>query len=231
MVQIPSLSGDLCPKTIERRLSELLDRVSNNTTAMRMWRDLMTKEDREKLRDMVNAAPVDPEIDDVDYPDAPPEEVEVLEGSPGRLLHRCYYRWRADGMWMRAREVAQPRAIVELAVEHGFVTEAEYRRLLRDIGETETRTRQSKLPEWDREGGQLRLDGTTIRTVRRLSVAENIVAILDAFQTEGWCSRIDAPGQLQDQTLHDAVYSLNKSLEKIKFHVSGDGAHVRWDTE
>jgi hypothetical protein len=188
----------------------------------------MTKEDRARLRDTVDAEAWVPKIDDLKWDDTLTEDVEVREGCPGRVLHRCYHRWNAVGMWMIARMVEQPRAIAELAYEHGFLMEPAYRQLLQSIGEKEDRTRDPGLPEWDRDEQTLNFEGEPIRKIRSLAVARNIVAILDAFEIDSWCSRIDAPGQLSGQTLHDAVYTLNEGLKSIRFHVAGDGNQIRW---
>jgi hypothetical protein len=117
---------------------------------------------------------------------------------------------------------------VELGYEHGFLTEPDYRRLLQRIGEKEKRKRQAKLPVWDREERELRFEGTVVRTIRSLAVAHNIVAILDAFEAYRWRFRVDAPAELVDQALYDAVHTLNKGLKKMKFHVDGDGRQIRW---
>ncbi|NLS97464.1 MAG: hypothetical protein GXX96_35435 [Planctomycetaceae bacterium] len=227
---MPSTSSapDVLPAKIRKRLSELLDKVSNNTFAIRMWEDVMTSEDRERLRDKVNSEPVIPRIDHDTYP-APPSGVdEMQDGWPGEILHRCYRRWRADGMWMIAKGIGQPQAIAELAREHGFLGEREYLRLLEAIGGSKVQRQRSKLPEWDRDERTLRFEGTVIRKIRSLTIARNVVAILDAFQNRHWCSRVTTPATLREQGLHDAVYTLNHNLKKLRFHVDSDGCRVRW---
>jgi hypothetical protein len=227
MMSAQSSSESLSPR-VTAELERLLSLVSNVTAAKRMWQDLMTKEDREKLQDKLDAEPANPAIDSVEHPGGPTESEEVREGCPGRLLHRSYCRWGAVGLWMIAKKVAQPRAIVELAYEHGFITEPAHRRLLQNIGEGKRKTRRSKLPVWDRDERTLRFENTTVRTIRSLNVARNVVAILDAFQDHHWHPKVDAPAGLTGQALHDAIYRLNRGLTKLRFHVDGDGTQIRW---
>ena len=188
----------------------------------------MTEKDRKRLREEVQKLPKAPEAEGMNDSTWPSEEVEVREGFPGRLFHRCYYGWGgAVVMWMKAKRFEQPLAILDLAHKHDLVTEARYRRLSRDLGAREVRP-VSKRPVWDREERVLRFEGTIVRRIRSLKVAANIVSILDGFQGRNWPARIDAPQDLVGQTLHDAVKSLNKGLRKISFHVDGDGQWITW---
>lgn len=227
MTSAPS-SSESFPPRVTAELQELLLSVDNVTAAKRVWQDVMTKEDREKLLDKLNAEPANPAIDSVEHPGGPTESEEVREGRPGRLLHRSYYRWGVVGLWMIAKKVEQPRAIVELAYELGFIMEPAYRRLLQNVGERKRKTRQSKLPVWDRDERTLRFENTKVRTIRSLKVARNVVAILDAFQDHRWYPKVDAPAGLTGQALRDAVYRLNRGLKKLRFYVDGDSSQVRW---
>ena len=102
---------------VRKILEELFHEVGGCTPAMRMWQELMTEKDRRRLREEVDKASEKefeqgieeevkqgaeedvkhgtgkPEPNDADSHDAPPEEVELLDGYPGNLFERCYRRW------------------------------------------------------------------------------------------------------------------------------------------
>ena len=195
---------------------------------MRMWHDLMTEKDRKLLQKQVEKEPRNPEIDDLDSSKMPAEDVELREGSAGKLLHRCYYRWGAVGMWMRLKRLTWPVTIVDLAYEHGLVHESVHRRLLQALRARSERRSQSKLPVWDREEKTLRFKGTVIRKIRSLGVAKNIVAILDGLQAKHRQLRIPTPLDTGQQALHDTIRSLNKGLKKLAFHACDDGQSISW---
>ncbi|MHB8956038.1 MAG: hypothetical protein ACYC4U_23915 [Pirellulaceae bacterium] len=48
-------------------------------------------------------------------------------------------------------------------------------------------------PSWDRSKGELSFDGETVRRIRRIGVAKNVVRVLDTFQELGWPDRVDSP--------------------------------------
>ncbi len=89
-------------------------------------------------------------------------------------------------------------------------------------------------PEWDSGHRELRYAG---RVVKRFRVpALNQIAILDAFQEEGWPEFIDDPIPPADE--QDPKHRLNvtiKSLNRhqinrlIRFHGNGDGLQVHWE--
>jgi hypothetical protein len=129
---------------------------------------------------------------------------------------------------MELRKSSQPRAILELGRGLNFLTDVDYQRLLREIGEAERKPARSKLPVWNRETGTLQFEGSEIRKVRSPSVARHATAILDTFEGHRWPSRIANPIGETGQTLHDAVKALNRGLKKISFHVEGDGWQISW---
>jgi hypothetical protein len=86
-------------------------------------------------------------------------------------------------------------------------------------------------PKWDRDSGELLLDGEVIRRVKSLKKAKNIVAVLDAFEEEHWQRRIDdpLPGGRNQKRLHETVKRLNDGLEKIRFRADGSGEGFKWE--
>jgi hypothetical protein len=208
------------------RLKEMLLCISASSLAARMWRDFMTEADRRRLRNELDRDGRKPEIDDCDFGHVPTVESELKDGLPGSILHRCYNRWGAVGIWMRLKKLTKPLAIVDLAYEHGFLTEPDQRRLRRSLGEKLTEFRSSSLLRWDRESGSLSFSGRTVKKVRSLSVAKNVVLVLDAFQQTGWSDKIASPFEAKDQVLHDTVQSLNAKTKKIAFHACDDGCGI-----
>jgi len=222
--------GESGISSIVRNQLELLSRqVSGDMLAVRMWRELMSEIDRRALLRLVNQEPRKPELDDNPNSTSFTQKQELLDGSPGKLFDRCYFRWGAVGMWAKARSVSRSRAIVELAFEYQLLNEASSRRLLRAIGEAESPT--THRPIWDRATGKLSYSNSLIREIKNLGKATNIVAILDALEELGWPSRIDdpLPGGLDGQRLREAVKTLNRGLKLIRFRGDGTSSGIVWD--
>lgn len=134
---------------------------------------------------------------------------------------------------MRLRNLTQCRAIIELARATELLTEAGYRRLLREIGEQDVSLpadTSSKL-EWDKGLCELRLNGKVIKRVRGPKIARNVVRVLDAFQEQGWARHTcdPLPGGRDQKRLHDTIQSLNDDLEGIRFRADGTGEGICWD--
>ena len=89
-------------------------------------------------------------------------------------------------------------------------------------------------PEWDCGHRELRYKG---RIVKRFRVpAVNQIAVLEAFQEDGWPEFIDDPippaeGQDPKQRLNVTIKSLNRNQVNrlIRFHGNGDGVQVYWE--
>jgi hypothetical protein len=128
---------------------------------------------------------------------------------------------------MRLRKMSQCRAILELALATDLLTDAGYRRLLREIGEGEPKPAPTKRPVWDARAGTLRFEKTLLRTIRSLKRAKNLVAILNAFESHAWVPRVPNPLGTGQQ-VHDAVLALDRSQRKVVFHVEGDGEWISW---
>lgn len=144
---------------------------------------------------------------------------------------------------MKLRKMSQCRAILELGPATNLVTDADYRRLLYEIGEHEepppapappvapVSPETALQPEWDKAVSELRLGGKVIKRVRGPNVAKNVVMVLDCFQDEGWQRHIfdPLPGARDQKRLHDTVASLNKNLEGLRFRTDGSGEGICWD--
>ncbi|MCE9608145.1 MAG: hypothetical protein K8U03_24945 [Planctomycetia bacterium] len=83
-------------------------------------------------------------------------------------------------------------------------------------------------PDWRPTDGELRFGDKLARRVRPL--AKNVIAILTAFEEDGWPTRIDdpLPGGRDDERLRSAVRSLNDGLGLIQFEADGSGEGIRW---
>lgn len=85
-------------------------------------------------------------------------------------------------------------------------------------------------PSWNRELAKLSYDGCEIKSVRSISVAKNVVKILDAFQEEDWPTRIDDPLAPPDQQrMHETIRRLNDKLSSIRFRADGTGEGIIWE--
>ena len=213
------------PASVHDQLERLASQFTGSPAAIHMWRELMSEQDRRWLKNEVDKEPFDPRFDDVESNNLPSDEIEMKEGLAGLVLHRCFYRWGAVGIWMKLKRLSQLPAIIDLAYERGLLSEPARQRLLKTIGAKPPAKPPSKLPVWDREEKTLRLGRTRIRTIASLNRATNIVLILDRFQRKSW-QKIASP--LEGQKLQDAVYSLNKGLKKLRFYACDDGASIAW---
>jgi len=87
------------------------------------------------------------------------------------------------------------------------------------------------IPSWYKDRGELTFQSKIIKRIRSVSVAKNVVLILDAFQEENWPDRIDDPlsPSKEQQRLHEAIKRLNNNLEMIRFRADGTGQGILWE--
>lgn len=86
-------------------------------------------------------------------------------------------------------------------------------------------------PKWNRDQGKLYYDERKIKFIRSISVAKNVVSVLDAFEEEGWPNRIDDPlsPSKDQQRLHETIRRLNDNLAVIRFRADGTGTGIVWE--
>jgi len=89
-------------------------------------------------------------------------------------------------------------------------------------------------PVWDRAHRELHYNDQLVKRYR--VPAANQIAILEAFQEDGWPEFIDDPippaeGQDPKQRLNVTIKSLNRNQvnKLIRFHGNGDGVQVYWE--
>jgi len=89
----------------------------------------------------------------------------------------------------------------------------------------------TKKPTWQRDTASLFFDGKPIKKIRSVTVAKNLVRILDDFEEKGWPDRIDDPlsSSKDQQRLHEAIRRLNGKLSAIRFHADGTGTGIVWE--
>ena len=83
---------------------------------------------------------------------------------------------------------------------------------------------------WDRIKGELSFDGETVRTIRCIGIAKNVVLVLDTFQELGWPDRVDSPLSPNSQKHHATIDSLNNGLSRLRFKSDGEGKGFIWET-
>lgn len=84
---------------------------------------------------------------------------------------------------------------------------------------------------WNRELGELTIDGQLARRIARPKQAKNVTKILEAFQEDGWPVRIDSPFEADEAgrtRLRETGSQLNVQLTGIKFEADGTGEGVRY---
>ena len=223
----PTKPARSLPPVVQERLRELEPRVRGMPVANKLWEEIFDERERWALYRLVKAEPRDPEIDDVTGYQATLAE-QLRDGAIGNVLHRCFYRWKAIGMWQKLRPCSKARAILDMALELKVLDLVEYRRLSRALSDGLNRTR-SLLPRWDRDEGKLWFGDKVAREVRS---GRNIIKILDAFENHGWPDRIEDPissrGFPDSQRLRESIRTLNDELKFIRFEADGTGAGMRW---
>jgi hypothetical protein len=147
----------------------------------------------------------------------------------GGDLEKCYAELGTVGMWMKLRRVSQVRAILELALKLGFLSQETYHWLLHEVGHKPNAQEQSDRPDWQASTGELRWKGRVIRRVRILKNPANVQTVLAKFQRANWPARIKNPLRFGQQQLHQTLRSLNERLQKIRFHGQEGGQAITWE--
>lgn len=159
-------------------------------------------------------------------------ELLISEDERQRLgadFEACWRRFGTAGMWMEARGVSFEQAVIEVAEGANLMDAgtAAGLRLQFDM-EDATPVHAENQPSWNPDRGELKLGDRVIRCVRVLQTPSNIQQILDAFQNQGWPSRIDNPLGLGQQQLHQSLRSLNHGLAMIRFHSQEGAQSIVW---
>jgi hypothetical protein len=91
--------------------------------------------------------------------------------------------------------------------------------------------RYNDRPRWDRDQRKLLYRGNTVKEIRSLKIAKNVVKILNAFEEDCWPSRVDDPlaSSADGARLRDAIRRLNEGLTKLRFSADGSGKGVCWN--
>ena len=131
-------------------------------------------------------------------------------------------------IWAQMRKLSQPRAALEIALKLDLLIPSTYDWLLKEICEKGPAAGVADYPVWDRDQRKLFYKGKVVRTVRSLTVASYITAILDSFENHGWPTRIanPLPAFADKQRKREAVANLNKGLIRIRFRSDGEGEGI-----
>ncbi len=135
----------------------------------------------------------------------------------------------AGRMWAELHQVDQYRAYLEVGKELGFVSNADFNWLMREIGEVPDPEVDSNRPSWNADIGKLRLDGEVIGTFRVMQSPSMPCLILAAFQHATWRTVIVDPLGGGEETLQEAVRYLNDRVEGIRFRTQRGGQAVSWE--
>ena len=137
----------------------------------------------------------------------------------GGDIQECWPLLGTARMWREARGGSIEQAIIGVAEGVNLMDAATARWLRRELGEEEgSTTAEDEHPTWNVDRGELRFGGQLIRRLRVLQRPTNIQQILDEFEAAEWPSRIDNPLSLGQEQLHQALRSLNRGLDLIRFH-------------
>ena len=94
---------------------------------------------------------------------------------------------------------------------------------------------RTKRPVWKRtaKGGILKYDGEVVREVAGEKKASGVIAILDAFESQGWPEKITlfpttSKGRAVSDKLHNPLKSLRKGLKRLYFGGDNTSSGVYW---
>jgi hypothetical protein len=129
----------------------------------------------------------------------------------------------------RMRRVPRERAVLDMSLELEFLSEQQYRRLLRQLHLADRNRLDG--PVWNADRLELMLRGQVVRRLRYRGRARNVVRILDTFQELEWPDRIDdpLPGGADSERLRDTIKSLNRGLIGLRFRADGTGYGIVWE--
>lgn len=130
------------------------------------------------------------------------------------------------GVWAAVNRQSLEWAVIDLARLQGM-PELEYKSLLKQLDPS---LLPHHSPAWKKELGELQLSGEVIKRIASVSIAKNVVIVLDAFQEQGWKLRIEYPESLKGdaEAMGQTVKSLNSGLTRIRFERDGTSRGVKW---
>jgi len=143
-----------------------------------------------------------------------------------------YQAWKhhggTAGMWSTVRGVSINRAIIDIAYELDWLDTPTRKSLIKALNEDGP---PAIVPRWLKASGELWFGNAIIRRIPRPRGAENIVAILDSFESDGWPRRIDDPitSGGDSSTRRRTIESLSKGMKAIRFFCAGDGEGFCWE--
>lgn len=165
--------------------------------------------------------------------------------SLGDDFQRAYSRLGTVGIWRQVKSCSRVRAALDVAYEIGFLTEPDYRWLLR---ETEGATGPSGPspagasdgaaasatsvtgPRWDRDTGWFSYDGKKLERFQIRLEATQPARILGAFQDADWCVRVANPlACLPSHEVAQSLKHLNRRLGVIRIHAQENSKSLRWE--
>lgn len=133
------------------------------------------------------------------------------------------------GFWAKSRKKSYVAAMLELGHLTNLLAQGDRDNLAALLGETVFVPAGAK-PHWDRETVTLHFRGQMVRRFRGRTTAKNQVAVLDAFEEEGWPSRIDDPlsPSSKGRRLREVVRKLNKGQTILRFSADGSSQGITW---
>lgn len=152
---------------------------------------------------------------------------EHIAADDGQFMHPV-------AMWQLVRGGSPESALIRLARCVSLITQCDHDWLLESIGESTAdadRPPQNAVPQWDPDTLKLTRAGIVLKHVRSRTIAANVVRVLDAFEEQGWPSRIDdpMPDGPDQMRLHATILSLNTRLSQVRFHADGSASGITWE--
>ena len=147
----------------------------------------------------------------------------------GNNLEDCWRRIGTIGMWTETYEVSLETAVIEIGEGLDLISFQTGAWLRRELElDQPIQAARTNMPQWDSDRGELRLGNRVIRHIRVMKKPSNIQRIVEDFQADDWPVRIDNPLTHGQEELHQALRSLNDSLQLIRFGAREGARSINW---
>lgn len=149
------------------------------------------------------------------------------------VVGRTYMHIEAEHLSFTEFEQVSPGVAARMLLRSDAALDVDQLIWLKQVAEQDPELKKSedRRISWNRELGELWLDGNLARKIAQPNRATQVVTILNVFEEEEWPERVDSPFPASEegkQTLRETLRSLNKGAKGIQFTADGTGEGIRY---
>ncbi len=158
-------------------------------------------------------------------------ECEIFEYPNNRWVIATTFR-HVEAEWLPDRprcEELSPSQAAQKILDSGVELSLDDLIRLTKLAATEP-TSQHTI-HWNRDRGELTIDGQVARKVTKPNQSQNIMRVLDEFQRKSWPEQIQIKfleGEPGKEVIRETVRSLNRGAQGIVFEADGTGGGIRF---